>query len=164
MDKETIDLIKTSYFTPTIENGEIKVIKKDDIKYSYRYTSFKDNKDIIILSAVLKLEMGDKNESLNLIKSRLERRIASQPLEYPSAGSVFRNPDGDFAGRLIEECNLKGFNINGAYVSDKHANFIINKDNASGEDIKNLLLHIKRTVKDKTDIDLINEQEIIDWS
>ena len=86
-----------------------------------------------------------------------------QPLEYPSAGSAFRNPEGDFAGRLIEECGLKGFMIGGAMVSEKHANFIINKNNASANDIRNLILYVHDTVKEKTGVDLKIEQEFVNW-
>ena len=87
-----------------LENNEIKTLKKDDVKYSYRYSSFKENKDVIILGAKLKLNKGSKDESEVLMKERLERRIKSQPLEYPSAGSVFRNPEGNYAGvkELVE--------------------------------------------------------------
>ena len=85
-----------------------------------------------------------------------------QPLEYPSAGSVFRNPDGDYAGRLIEEAGLKNKHVGDAYVSAKHANFIVNKGSASGEDVKRLAMMIQKEVKDKYDIDLIQEQEYVE--
>ena len=146
-----------------LENGEIKIIKKSDIKYSYRYSSFKDNKDIIILGVKLKLDKGSKDESEVLMKKRLERRIESQPLEYPSAGSVFRNPEGNFAGKLIEDCGLKGKRIGGAMVSEKHANFIINYDNATPKDIRDLIKFVHDTVLKETKIDLVIEQELIDW-
>ena len=141
----------------------IKEINKDEIKYSYRYSSFKDNKDLIILSVKLKLEKGSSDESLAIMKKRLDRRIESQPLEYPSAGSVFRNPEGDYAGRLIEECGLKGKTIGGAMVSEKHANFIINYNNASPQDVRDLIKLVHDTVLKETGIDLILEQELIDW-
>ena len=97
------------------------------------------------------------------MKKRLERRIESQPLEYPSAGSVFRNPERDYAGRLIEECGLKGKRIGGAMVSEKHANFIINYDNATPSDVRNLIKLVHDEVLEKTNVDLIIEQELIDW-
>ena len=87
----------------------------------------------------------------------------TQPLEYPSAGSVFRNPENDFAGRLIEDCNLKGYEIGGASVSKKHANFIINKNNASASDVKNLIAYVHDKVKKETGIDLKIEQEFVNW-
>ena len=109
------------------------------------------------------LESGDKANSLEIIEDRKQRRIATQPLEYPSAGSVFRNPEGDFAGRLIEFCQLKGHTIGGAQVSEKHANFIVNIGNATGEDVYKLIKYVHDTVLEKTNIDLIIEQEFIDW-
>ena len=142
-------------------NYEVKELKKEDIVYSYRSTNLKDKG--IIISACFKLEKGNKEESLELMKNRCEKRIASQPLELPSAGSVFRNPEGDYAGRLIEEAGLKGKIIGGAQVSEKHANFIVNIGGATSQDIKNLIELIKGEVKDKFNVDLILEQNIIDW-
>ena len=146
------------------ENNEIKVLKKDDIDYKYRHTNFKDNKNIIILEVVMNLEYGDKEESLEKVKKRLEKRKETQPLEYPSAGSVFRNPEGDASGRIIEqEVNLKGKMIGGAKVSEKHANFIINVNNATGKDVKDLIELVHKEVLEKTGIDLIPEQEFVNW-
>ena len=107
-----------------------------------------------------KLQINANNEQL--IEDRKKRRIETQPLEYPSAGSVFRNPEGDYAGRLIEEIGYKGKKIGGAMVSTKHANFIINYNNATGEDIKNLINEIKTIVKDKYGIELKVEQEFVE--
>ena len=145
------------------KDGEVKILKKDEIKHAYRYSMFKDNKDLIILGATLKLSKGNSDESLTIMKNRLERRISSQPLEYPSAGSVFRNPEGDHAGRLIEECGLKGKTIGGAMVSKKHANFIINYNNATSSDIRNLIKLVHDTVLEKTKVDLVLEQELVSW-
>ena len=94
------------------------------------------------------------------MENRAKRRMETQPLNMPSAGSVFRNPNELFAGALIEDLGLKGYNINDACVSEKHANFIINKGNATGEDIINLITYIQSKVKEKYNIDLILEQEI----
>ncbi len=144
------------------ENLEIKEILKEDIEFGYRYTSLK-NTSKIVLEAKFKLTKGNKEEALELIKNRCERRKETQPLDLPSAGSVFRNPDGDYAGRLIEEAGLKGKTIGGAQVSEKHANFIVNTGNASSNDIKNLIRLIQKEVKEQFNVDLILEQEIIDW-
>ena len=89
--------------------------------------------------------------------------MESQPLNYPSAGSVFRNPEGMFAGKLIEDLGLKGFSIGGAKVSEKHANFIINYDHATSEDIKNLIEYVKDKVRDKYQVELKVEQEFVNW-
>ena len=121
----------------------------------------KKHKEYICLEATFKLENKDCEEILNLMSSRQERRLDTQPLSYPSAGSVFRNPPNLYAGELIEKCNLKQTNINGAEVSEKHANFIINKDGASGNDIIKLIELVKKEVKNKYGVDLILEQEII---
>ncbi len=145
------------------ENLEIKTIEHEDITYSYRTSMFKENKNYIILGAKFFLKEGDKQSSLDIIEDRRRRRVESQPLEYPSAGSVFRNPEGDYAGRLIESCELKGFNIGGAQVSEKHANFVINRGNATSQDVYKLINHIHKTVLEKTNVDLRIEQEFIDW-
>ena len=148
------------------KSGNIKELRKDEIKYDYRTTSFKEdnNKEYIILSAKLQLEHGNKEESMNKIEDRKQRRLASQPLNYPSAGSVFRNPSKELpAGKIIEDANFKGYRIGGAEVSEKHANFIINVDNAKASDIKSIIKEIKDKIKEINDIELKCEQEIIEW-
>ncbi|MBP5204063.1 UDP-N-acetylmuramate dehydrogenase [bacterium] len=141
-------------------NYKIKTLSKEKIEYSYRHTSLKD-KNYVILSANLTLKNGDITTSKELIRERTQKRKDTQPLEYPSAGSVFRNPENNFAGKLIEDCGLKGKSIGGAQISEKHANFIINTGNASGEDICELIELIKNTVLKQTGIELVLEQEII---
>lgn len=143
-------------------NMEVVDMPKDKFIYSYRHTNIKEL-GLIVLEATFKLEKGNKDESKQIIKDRCERRKASQPLDMPSAGSVFRNPEGDHAGRLIEAVGLKGRNIGGAEVSTKHANFIVNTGNATSNDIKNLIKLIRSEVKKEFNIDLILEQEIINW-
>lgn len=143
---------------------DLKVIelKKDDIKYEYRHTNIKEQ-GLIVLEGTFLLKEGNKEESLELVNDRCKRRALSQPLDKPSAGSVFRNPPGDYAGRLIEAAGLKGKAIGGAMVSDKHANFIVNIGNATGNDIKSLIELVKTEVKKQFGVDLILEQEIVDW-
>ncbi len=158
----TMDYVKTVTVLDK-ETYEIKEIEHENITYSYRNTMFKEEKKYIILSVKLYLTKGDKQSSLNILEDRKQRRVASQPLEYPSAGSVFRNPEGDFAGRLIEACGLKGKRIGGAEVSDKHANFIVNVDNATSDDVYNLINLVHDEVLERTTVDLIIEQEFIGW-
>lgn len=146
-----------------LENGEIKTINKEECNFSYRDSIFKKNKNFIILSAKFKLDYKNKEEMLNIIKENMIKRNTSQPLNYPNAGSVFRNPIGYSAGKLIEDAGLKNYHINGAYVSDKHANFIINKDNASSEDIIELIEYIQKEISEKYNIKLKLEQEIIKY-
>lgn len=143
------------------DNLNVRWLSKDELKFGYRQSIFKE-KDYICLGALLELTYGDKEEILKLIKKRREKRLKTQPLNFPSAGSVFRNPLGDYAGRLIEEAGLKGYSIGGAMVSLRHANFIVNKGNASGEDIKELIMFVKNKVYEKYGLELIYEQEIIE--
>ncbi len=159
-NKSMADVVKE--ITILDENLNIKVLKNNELKFRYRDSLLKENKKLIVLEVTLELEHGDILEAKELIETRRQRRISTQPLNYPSSGSVFRNPEGMHAGELIEKCNLKGYNINGAEISEKHANFIINKDNCKGSDIINLVNLIKDKVKEKYNIDLILEQEIID--
>ena len=96
-------------------------------------------------------------------QERKKRRLESQPLEYPSAGSVFRNPEGMYAGKLIEDCSLKGYNYGGAEISSKHANFIINKNNAKSSDILYLMNLAIDKVYEKYKVKLHREQELFNW-
>lgn len=145
-----------------LKDNEITAINKDDINYSYRSTEFKNTKTIV-LGATFKGQKSDSASSLEYIKELSIARSKKQPLEYPNAGSVFKNPEGLFAGKIIEELGLKNTQINGACVSDKHANFIINLGNAQSSDIIKLIELIKRKVKKEKNIDLELEQIIIKW-
>lgn len=141
---------------------EIKTMYNRELDFHYRSSFLQKNNGYICLEATLQLRKGNRSLILEVINDRKKRRLETQPLEYPSAGSVFRNPEGDYAGRLIEEIGYKGKIIGGAQVSEKHANFIINKGNATGEDIKELINEIKEKVKEKYNIDLKCEQEIVE--
>ena len=140
---------------------KIKKIYNKDLNFHYRTSFLKENEGFICLSANIILKHGKKDEILNIIEDRKQRRFMIQPLDYPSAGSVFRNPSDSYAGMLIENIGYKGKVIGGAKVSEKHANFIINYNKASGSDIVKLINEIKSKVKEKYDIDLILEQEIV---
>ena len=140
---------------------EVVTYSNSDFNFSYR-TSILQKNHFICLSAKFKLTHGDKDEIMDLVNNRRERRITSQPLEFPSAGSVFRNPENDYAGRLIEEIGYKGKKLGGATVSKKHANFIINTGGAKGSDIYSLVNEIKANVKDKYGIELKVEQEFVE--
>ncbi len=141
---------------------KIKELTNYDLDFHYRTSFLQKNPGYICISATFILSKGNADEIMQLIEDRRKRRLESQPLEYPSAGSVFRNPEGDYAGRLIEEIGFKGKKIGGAMVSEKHANFIINYDNATGEDIVELIETIKKEIKEKYNIDLKVEQEIVE--
>lgn len=144
------------------ENYNIITLNNKDLEFSYRSSIFKKNKNYIIISASLKLDYGNKDEILEKINKRKIKRLETQPLDMPSAGSVFRNPEGMHAGELIEKCGLKGCSIGDAIISEKHANFIVNKGNATGKDIISLIEKIKKEVKQQFNVDLILEQIIID--
>jgi len=165
MGGETWSIVKS--VTTINKQGQISIRNPDEFEIAYRSvkenkdSSFTIGKDEWFVAATLQLKRGDKDESEAKIKSHLDRRNKTQPTQQPNAGSVFRNPDGDYAARLIEECDLKGFCVGGACVSEKHANFIINKGTATAKDIESLIEHIYQTVKDTHDISLIREVRII---
>ncbi len=152
---------------------EVKVLTPDfniitlenkEMNFHYRTSFLQTHPGYICLEAVIKLEKGDKNALDEVIKERRQRRMESQPLEYPSAGSVFRNPEGMFAGKLIEDLGLKGKTIGGAQVSEKHANFIINYNKkAKGSDIKKLIELVHDKVLEEYDVDMKIEQEFVNW-
>ena len=143
-------------------NLNIITMYNKELDFHYRSSYFQNNPGYICLEATIVLRKGNSDEIMDLINSRKQRRLESQPLEYPSAGSVFRNPEGDFAGRLIEEIGYKGKKLGGAQVSEKHANFIINSGNATGEEIKELITDIQKKIKKKYKIDLKVEQEFVE--
>ncbi len=143
------------------EKGNIQEFSKEQIGFVYRGSFFKGKPEYVILEAELHLEKGNPEEIKESIQDKRNKRFASQPLEFPSAGSVFRNPEVGAAGRIIEELGFKGKQIGGAKVSEKHANFIVNVGDATGEDIKNLVLEIQKSVKEEYGIDLICEQEFV---
>lgn len=127
----------------------------------YRHVAAKSAGDEWFVAARFRFQAGDAPTSQARIKELLAKRMASQPLDKPNAGSTFRNPSGDHAARLIESCGLKGFTIGGAQVSTKHANFIINTGTASAADIENMIDHMQSTVKAKTGVELAREVKIV---
>lgn len=127
------------------ENFNLSSFSGDDLKLGYRKSAYTD-KDFIITSLTLKLKKSDYDCVKAKMDENMAKRRDKQPLEYPSAGSTFKRPEGYFAGALIQECGLKGFCIGGAQVSEKHAGFVINKNNASTDDILKLIKHIQDTV------------------
>lgn len=141
---------------------KVKTLSNKEMDFHYRTSFLQKNRDYICLEATLVLRKGTKEAILEVMKDRKERRMASQPLEYPSAGSVFRNPEGMYAGKMIEDIGYKGKRIGDAMVSTKHANFIVNVGKASGDDIKKLILEIKEKVKEEYKIELKCEQEFVE--
>ena len=142
------------------EDLKIKKITNKECNFEYRHSVFCENKNII-LSATFKLENGIKEEIANRMNEFAKSRKEKQPLEYPSAGSTFKRGTDFITAKLIDECGLKGYQIGGAQVSEKHAGFIINKENATAKDIIDLVEYVKKTVKEKTGKSIDLEVEII---
>lgn len=140
---------------------EVVTLTNKDLNYSYRNSLLKEHKDYICTEVTLEMNYLDKAKIKETMTSRKKRRIDTQPLDKPSAGSVFRNPEGLSAGKLIEDAGLKGYKIGGAEISTKHANFIVNNGTATYEDILELIDYTKKKIKEIYNIDLILEQEII---
>jgi UDP-N-acetylmuramate dehydrogenase len=158
---ETWDIVES---IETIDmHGEIHKRTPEEFSIAYRHVVPKDDlkQQEWFVSAVIKLSVGNKDESLQIIKKHLNRRSATQPTQQPNAGSVFRNPEGDYAARLIESCGLKNFCIGGACVSEKHANFIINTGTATAKDIEVLINTVHEKVKQQHAVDLIREVQIV---
>lgn len=139
-------------------DGNVGEIDVNEMKLGYRTSIFKQNGKIIT-SVKFKLKKGDKNEIKAAMDDILSRRKDKQPLEYPSAGSTFKRPEGYFAGALIEKNNLKGYSVGGAMVSEKHAGFVINYNNATSEDVRALMQEIQNKVLKNDNVKL--EAEVI---
>jgi UDP-N-acetylmuramate dehydrogenase len=146
--------------------GELHERNPEDYLVGYRHVALQQKFSNVdgeewFAGGWFRLERGDHDISRQKIKALLTARINSQPLNFPNAGSVFRNPAGDYAARLIEACGLKGYRVGGAMVSTKHANFIINNGNATASDIEAIIAMIRNTVKERTGTELIQEVRII---
>lgn len=142
------------------DDGRVKTLPGAECKFGYRKSIFSEGNKIII-SAKLTLKKGNRDEIVATMRDLNARRKEKQPLEYPSAGSTFKRPEGHFAGALIEEAGLKGHTIGGAQVSEKHAGFLINTGNATAKDVCALIAYVQKTVKEKSGVDLEPEVRII---
>ncbi|MBT9591111.1 MAG: UDP-N-acetylmuramate dehydrogenase, partial [Thiobacillus sp.] len=141
--------------------GQLNERLPDEYVIGYRHVALKHAEPEWFIGGWFRLARGDGAASRDTIKTLLKQRIESQPLNVPNAGSVFRNPPGDHAARLIERCGLKGFRIGDAQVSEKHANFIVNVGNATAADIERLIEHVEGSVEARTNVRLIREVRII---
>jgi UDP-N-acetylmuramate dehydrogenase len=141
--------------------GQVRMRTPGDYEVAYRHVRLKDGPEEWFVGATFRLPPGSAAESRAKITELLKRRIATQPLGEPNAGSVFRNPGGDYAARLIEACGLKGRSIGGAEISRKHANFIVNLGNARAADIEALIQLAERSVKEKFGVVLEREVRIV---
>ena len=139
--------------------GVIHERSQVDLEIGYRHVSLPGEEWFV--AAWFELPAGEATEAEQKIKSLLAKRLETQPLNLPNAGSVFRNPEGDYAARLIQSCGLKGYRIGGAQVSEKHANFIVNTGDATAADIENMIALVHDTVLRETGVDLQREVRII---
>ena len=142
------------------ENCEIKTIYKDDMELSYR-SSFFSGSDRVITSVTLELASGKPEDIKAAMSECMAKRSSKQPLDYPSAGSTFKRPEGSYASLLIDQCGLKGFSCGGAMVSEKHSGFVINKGYATCSDVLELCDRVKKIVDEKTGYKLELEPVIL---
>lgn len=141
-------------------NGGIKTYENNELGFAYR-TSLIQKQDMCVLSAVISLKSGDRDKIKQKTQELNKSRSDKQPLNKPSAGSTFKRPEGDFAGRLIMDSGLRGMRIGGAAVSEKHCGFVVNEGGATAEDVLKLIAHIKKVVLEKYNVELIEEIKII---
>ena len=155
---EIADIIENAVvFTP---DGKVTTISKDDLDLGYRTSKLQSTR-YILLSAAFSLQSGNKEVISSAMDDLMNRRMTTQPLDKPSCGSTFKRPAGNFAGKLISDCGLKGMSVGGAQVSEKHAGFIVNSGGATSRDILDLVQLVKKTVFEKTGVLLEEEIRII---
>lgn len=150
-------LVKCEHILP---DGSLDSFSGDELGLGYRHSVYSDS-DFVIVSLTLRLQKGNSDEIRAKMDDLIQRRKDKQPLEYPSAGSTFKRPEGYFAGALIEQCGLKGCRIGGAEVSEKHAGFLINAGSATCNDVLALIKHCQDTVFKATGVELEPEVKII---
>ncbi len=140
----------------------VKFLTGEELAFGYRRSFLTEHPEAVVLYAVFRLSAGDPEAIRETQRSLMARRKASQPLEWPSAGSTFQRPEGHFAGTLIEQCGLKGLGVGGAQVSEKHAGFLINRGGATCADIKELIRQVQEAVLEKTGVRLEPEVKIVE--
>lgn len=146
-----------------LRNGKVETLPKADLNFTYRHSLFQKHKDWIILSARFDLKPQEKSQIKALMDSRKQRRLSTQPVSRPSAGSVFRNPHGMNAWQVVDNLGYRGKAIGEARVSEVHSNFIVNEGNASARDVDRLIRMIQKDAWEKLGIRLITEVERINW-
>ncbi|MFP5452937.1 UDP-N-acetylmuramate dehydrogenase [uncultured Parvimonas sp.] len=143
-----------------LDNYEVKELKNEELDFSYR-KSIIQRKNYIVLTIKLKLKKGNKEEIKAVYEDLREKRNSKQPLNFGSAGSTFKRPEGHFASKLIEDAGLKGYHINDAWVSEKHSGFIVNKGNASYKEVMELIEYVQKVVFEKFEVKLETEVRIL---
>ena len=142
------------------KDGEEKTLSNEELELSYRHSCIEE-KGYIVVEATIQLNPREKEQILEEMEDIRKRRLAKQPLEFPSAGSTFKRPEGYFAGKLIQDCGLSGYAVGGAQVSEKHNGFVINKGNATAQDVQNLIKDVKKEVYRQFQVELVPEVKII---
>ena len=143
-------------------SGNERILDKSSHGFSYRTSVYERDQSLIVLGATFELKEKSSEEIKSVMDDFMSRRRDKQPLEFPSAGSTFKRPEGYFAGKLIEDAGLKGYRIGGAEVSEKHAGFVINRGGATAEDVLSLVRYIKATVAEKFGVSLECEIKYVD--
>ncbi|MDM5189614.1 UDP-N-acetylmuramate dehydrogenase [Bacillus sp. DX4.1] len=143
------------------EDGTIAWVTKEELEFSYRTSILQTKRPGIVLEAELKLTEGNREEIVGVMQKNKDYRRETQPWNHPCAGSIFRNPLPNFAGDLVEKAGLRGHQIGGAKISEMHGNFIVNAGSASAQDVLDLIAFVKKTIKEKFDVDMHTEVEII---
>lgn len=145
------------------EKNELITLNKEEMKFGYRKSILQQHKDWILIEATFTMNPKDPQEIIAVLDKRKEKRMSTQPWNFASAGSVFRNPDGKSAWQYIDECGLRGYEIGGAQVSPKHSNFIVNNGYASAKDVLELILLVEKTVFDRFKVELQKEIILVNW-
>lgn len=153
--------ILTNIKVLNVDTMSIYNIPKEKMNFSYRHSIVQDE-NLIVLEATFGLQYGNGQKIYERMHELISKRVAKQPLDFPSAGSTFKRPDGYFAAQLIQEADLKGFSIGGAQVSEKHSGFIINKNYATSKDVQNLINAVQNKVYDKFGVKLEKEVKFLD--
>lgn len=144
--------------TALLPDGTVKVFTNEELDFSYRHSVFTDS-DMLVLEAKIRLDKGEGEKIRAYMSELAQKRRTTQPLEYPSAGSAFKRPKNGYAAAMIDSCGLKGYTVGGAQVSEKHAGFVINRENATAKDVENLLKDVQKIVLEQHETML--EPEII---
>ena len=159
---EIVDVLESVELLSPNSDGkwELKTVPAEELELTYRHSRLQETKELVV-SATLKLPRGDKAEIEEKLAELTKKRTSKQPLEFPSAGSFFKRPDGYFAAKLIEDAGLKGVSVGGAQISSKHCGFMINTGGARADDIVDLMHLVQNTVFDKFGVKLEPEVRII---
>lgn len=157
-DGEMSDVVRSTAYID--ESGELRVVEGDGHAFGYRKSVF-SGRGCLITETVMALRPGRREDIAARVEELLSRRCEKQPLDMPSAGSVFKRPPGHFAGKLIGDCGLGGYTIGGAQVSEKHCGFIVNRGGATAKDVMMLIEHIKKTVRERFGVELECEIRLV---